>query len=168
MARSNSATANAQQNGQTEMDNLQELQPLETKTADGKTYESGLMIAPESTTIQTQQYHSFLALAKQLPAMTPTFSISSKYYEFNSPGQSVRGIFLGNTWIQTRDESTGELKPIEAVSWLDESGEMYINAGAALVSCFRQFAPPKGCPVEIEFEGKNGRTKIYNVRVLVS
>ena len=158
--------ATRQQNGKVK--EMTELQPLETQTADGETYESGLMIATQSTTIETQQYHSFLALAKQLPTMTPTFSISSKYFEFTAPGQSVRGVYLGTTFIQTRDENTGELKPIEAVSWLDQSGEMYINAGAALVSCFRQFQPPKGCPVQIEFEGKNGRTKIYNVKILVS
>ena len=161
------ARATKTQNGQEETQ-MENLQPLETQTADGDTYESGLMIPESSTAIETKQYQSFLSLAKQLPSMNPTFSISSKYFEFTSPNQSVRGIYLGNTWIQCKDEDTGALKPIEAVSWLAENGDMFINAGAALVSCFRQFQPPKGCPVEISYEGKNGRTKIYNVRVLVS
>ena len=143
-----------------------ELVPLTTQTHDGETYESGLLV--QETNMETQKYQSFLQLAKQLPNMNPTFSISSKYYEFTQAGQSTRGIYLGNTFIQCKDDRTGELKPLEAVSWLDSEGTMFINAGATLVSAFRQFQPPKGCPVEIVFEGKKDRTKLYNVRILVA
>ena len=158
----------ARNNGTTPTTTGSELVPLTTQTHEGDNYEAGLMIAESASTIATGEYHSFMALARNLDKMTPTFSIASKYYEFTQQGQSTRGIYLGMTYIQCKDQQTGELKPLESVSWLDQDGTMFINSGAALVSAFRQFEPPKGCPVEITFEGKKGQCKIYNVRILVA
>lgn len=167
MERSNTQEINNQINNQTNGETMNpgsELVPVKSVTADGE-YTSDLLQIP--TTIETQQYQSFLQLAQQLPNMTPTISISSKYFEFTKPGETIRGIYLGNTWIQCKNND-GELRPLEAVSWLDQDGTMWINSGATLISAFRQFSPPKGCPVEIVFEGKKDRTKLYNVRILVA
>jgi hypothetical protein len=163
MARNN-GTANTANTANT----ASELVPLETQTFEGENYETSLMIPESANTIATSEYQSFMALARNLDQMNPTFSISSKYFEFTQPGQSVRGIYLGMTYIQCKDDRTGELKPLQAVSWLAQDGTMFINSGAAFVSAFRQFEPPKGCPVEITFEGKKDRTKLYNVRILVA
>lgn len=141
-----------------------ELVPLETTTSSGEIQESALLT--KETIIEVEDYQKFLTLASKLPSFKPTISISSKYYEFTKPGESVRGVFLGTTVIKKKDEDTKELIDLECIQWLASDGSVYVNAGAALVNTFRQFLPPKGCPIEITFSNKKERTKIYDVRVL--
>jgi hypothetical protein len=130
--------------------------------ADLVTIDDQLLI--KETEIDAEDYSSFLAVAKKLKEYSPTISISAKYYEFTQPGEQVRGVFLGTTTIKKKTE-TG-VTELECIQWLAEDGNLYINAGAALLSTFRQFLPPRGCPIQITYQHKKERTKIYDVRVL--
>lgn len=120
----------------------------------------------EPTEIADEEYRKYLMVASKLNEYKPTISISSKYYEFSQPGESVRGIFLGTSVIKKKDENTGEMIDLECVQWMTQDGSLYINAGAALIATFKQFMLPKGCPVQITYECKRERTKIYDVRIL--
>jgi len=143
-----------------------ELVPLQTTNEKGEIVVSTLLT--KETEIEAEDYQKYLTVAGKLSSYKPTISITSKYYEFTKPGERVRGVFLGMTIIKKKDDSSGELTELECVQWLSEDGSLYVNAGAALVSTFRQFVPPKGCPIEITYENKKERTKIYDVRVLTA
>lgn len=143
-----------------------ELVPIESTNSSGEMQETSLLT--KETEIATEDYQKYLTLAGKLSEYNPTISIASKYYEFTKPGESVRGVFLGTTFIKKKDDNTKELIELECVQWLAEDGSLYLNAGAALISIFRQFLPPKGCPIEITYESKKERTKIYDVRVLTA
>jgi len=143
-----------------------DLVPIETTNSDGEIIVSTLLT--KETEIEAEDYQKYLKVASKLSQFRPTISIASKYYEFTKPGETVRGVFLGTTTIKKKSDVTGELIDLECVQWLAEDGSLYVNAGAALVGTFRQFLPPKGCPIEITFENKKERTKIYDVRVLTA
>jgi hypothetical protein len=140
-------------------DNNNEFIPVETATGEET-------LLTKQAEIDAEDYSIFLATAKKLKEYKPTISISSKYYEFCTPGESVRGVFLGTTTIKKKNTESGETVDLECIQWLGEDGCLYLNAGTALVSTFRQFLPPKGCPIEITYQAKKERTKIYDVRVL--
>lgn len=140
-----------------------EVVEVEAVNADGEEKATELL-APLAE-IPTREYDQFLATAQNLATYKATISIASKYYEFTKQGESVRGVFLGLTEILKRSDS-GDLQKLECVQWLAADGSIYLNGGAALLSTFRQFVPPKGCPIEIIYEGKKGHCKIYDVKIL--
>lgn len=141
-----------------------ELIPVETVNREGISQASTLLT--KATEIEADDYEHYLAVAKKLKTYIPTISISSKYYEFTKPGESVRGVFLGTTTIKKKQDE--EIIDIECIQWLGEDGNLYINGGVALVSTFLQFMPPKGCPIEITYESRRDRTKLYDVRFLTA
>ncbi|MFN3361286.1 MAG: hypothetical protein ACK421_07675 [Pseudanabaenaceae cyanobacterium] len=124
--------------------------------------ETGLVKA--ETRMEEKEYEKYMQVANEISQYTRTISISSKYYEFTQPGETVRGVFIGMVKINKRDGE--EMVELNCVQWIGPKGELFLNAGAALVSTFMQFMPPQGCPVEITYVGKKDRTKIYEVKIL--
>lgn len=110
-------------------------------------------------------FNSFLALARQLPTMEVAVSIVPKYFEFESVGQSVRGVFLGFMTVNKKNDD-GELVPLACVQWMGADGSVFINAGTTLLSAINNFTPKVGTPIEIQYVSKKERTKIYDVRIL--
>jgi hypothetical protein len=132
-------------------------------TLEGEEKPTELLAPP--TQFPIGEYDNYLAKAQKLSSYNATVSIASKYLEFSKPGETVRGVFLGFTTINKRDDN-GELKSITVVQWLAPDGALYINGGVALVRTFEEFNVPKGSPIEITYEGKRDRTKIFDVRIL--
>jgi hypothetical protein len=137
--------------------------PITAITMEGEEKPTELVAVP--TQFPIAEYDNYLAKAQRLASYNATVSIASKYLEFNKPGETVRGIFLGFSTINKRDDN-GEMKNITVVQWLAPDGALYINGGIALVRTFEEFNVPKGSPIEITYEGKRDRTKIFDVRIL--
>lgn len=122
------------------------------------------LIAPP-VELEDQDFNSFLATARALPQMEVAVSIVPKYFEFESIGQSVRGVFLGFLTVHKKNDD-GELVPLPCVQWMDAAGAIYINAGTTLLQAFNSFTPHRGTPVEITYAAKNKNTKVYDVKLL--
>lgn len=140
-----------------------EIYPVEAVTLEGDE-KSTELLAPV-TDFPIVEYDNFLAKAQKLASYNAKVSIASKYLEFTKPGETVRGIYLGLGVIQKRGDD-GDMIQLEVVQWLNADGAIYINGGTALVRTFIQFDVPKGSPIEITYEGKKDRTKLFDVRIL--
>lgn len=96
-------------------------------------------------------------------------NIQPEYLEFQKEGESVRAVFNGIGKITTKDKlNPGQYKEIDAVVIQTKTG-IKLNAGANLVSQFRNIRP--GTAVQITYAGetrtKNGNdVKTYEVRLL--
>lgn len=108
----------------------------------------------------------FMNASAKLAKAKKTISIVPQYMEFGKQGETERGIFMGYTVINKKDElHPGQLVEIKCIQWLN-NGKMYMNGGVALVDKFKSL--PVGTPVEIEYTGKgsNGKTKVFDVTLL--
>lgn len=109
-------------------------------------------------------------MAKALSKLKPGMSIGFKYREFSNEGEKVRGIFLGGKMLNKVDETTGQVKDLPAVAWMEEDQQIYVNAGANLISQFVSSNVAQFTAVEIEFSGtekaRAGKVKLYTIRIL--
>lgn len=131
--------------------------------------ETGLVTATELTAIPTTlaeaDITSYLTTAAQLNTLKPAISLTPSYREFNAEGEKLRGVFLGLKTVQKKDDA-GNKVPLACVQWLDPSGEVYLNAGVTLVGAFEQAQILPGTAIEIEYQGKRDRAKVFAVRIL--
>jgi hypothetical protein len=131
--------------------------------------ETGLVKVTELTTAPTTLVETdittYLATAAQLDTLKPAISLTPSYREFNTEGEKLRGVFLGLKTVQKKDDA-GNKVPLDCVQWLDPSGEVYLNAGVTLVGAFGQAQILPGTAIEIEYQGKRDRAKVFAVRIL--
>lgn len=150
---------------------------LTTRTADGDLTVSNNLSAP----LKVMSPAAFQAAAKaaaQVTKETPMAVFSSDYWEATKTGDKSYGIFIGMTFLNITDPSTGEVKARPAVQWIDNNGQLLINAGVALVRNFyrpiEEFGDPAlivvpGTQISIELKEMKsasvGKVKIYQVNV---
>ena len=109
-----------------------------------------------------------LKLSNELENREPVISIVPKYMEFSKAGTKERGVFMGfHKMLVKEKEQTAEksYKEIDGILWLAK-GELWLNAGAALVGSVKRSNIEKGTPIEIEYTGRKGDVKLYDVRLL--
>jgi hypothetical protein len=131
--------------------------------------ETGVVKPTELTTLPTTlaetEISAYLTTASQLHTLKPAISLTPSYREFHAEGEKLRGVFLGLKIVQKKDD-LGHKVPLECVQWLDPSGEVYLNAGVTLVGAFQQAQILPGTAIEIEYQGKRDRAKVFAVRIL--
>lgn len=90
--------------------------------------------------------------------------VSSSYWEAESKGDSIKGIFVGMKVLTKADEGTGEVKNIPAVVVLTKDGERLLGS-ITVVDTFVS-SVPQGSPVKVTYDGKKGRAKMFKVAIL--
>jgi hypothetical protein len=142
---------------------LLEESPLLAVDEIGSVKETALIALP--TAIVEADITSYLTTAAQLDTLKPAISLTPSYREFNAEGEKLRGVFLGLKTVQKKDDA-GNKVPLDCVQWLDPSGEVYLNAGVTLVGAFEHAQILPGTAIEIEYQGKRDRAKVFAVRIL--
>jgi hypothetical protein len=133
-----------------------------TVTSDGEVKETGLVSSP--AVFDPADLSRLVEASKNLEKAQVGMSLTPQYYEFARQGDKTRGIYAGKTTIHKRNQhNSAILDPIECVLWIS-NGESFMNGGKALVSKFGTILA--GTPVEIEYTGKQGDVKLFNVRLL--
>jgi hypothetical protein len=131
--------------------------------------ETGVQKPTELTTLPATlaetEISAYLTTASQLDTLKPAISLTPSYREFHTEGEKLRGVFLGLKIVQKKDD-LGDKVPLECLQWLDPSGEVYLNAGVTLVGAFQQAQILPGTAIEIEYQGKRERAKVFAVRIL--
>ena len=99
-----------------------------------------------------------------LDALEPGMSLSASYYEFETPGEIVRAVFIGFTQMNNQQ---GNRIPTACFQGKDR---VWVNAGTNLVDQVQRITP--GTPVQVQYKGKektkNGNNvKVFDVRLLV-
>jgi hypothetical protein len=126
--------------------------------------ETGVVKATELTVVPTTlaetDITTYLTTAARLETLKPAISLTPSYREFNTEGETLRGVFLGLKTVQKKDEAGNKI-PLACVQWL-----VYLNAGVTLVGAFEQSQILPGTAIEIEYQGKRDRAKVFAVRIL--
>ena len=124
------------------------------------TENAALAVAPNIT-----NFAELVEKSTKLDKMNQILTLTAEYIELEKPGESFRGVFIGNQTMNITDKVTGEEKSMEAVRFLI-SKQVFINAGVVLVNEIKRAAVPVGTSVEITYLRKEGNTKIYQVTLL--
>lgn len=102
-----------------------------------------------------------LEVADSGPSIAPT------YLEFNTPGTKIRGVYIGSSVIEKKQEN-GTIKAVPVVVLLTKNGAV-MNGGTSLYSNITKFCK-NGDIIEIEFTGLKkmvlGNMKVYEIRPL--
>ena len=126
------------------------------------------------TLMTSDQYAALKAAAQEIDEEKAVV-LTAIYKEF-AVGETVSGIFTGFDGITPRqtDELTGEVTKrfCRSVQWMGRDGRLYQCAGVALVNQFwdEETESPKipvGSKITITHSGKNNRTKLYEVGLIV-
>ena len=93
-------------------------------------------------------------------------SLSQAYYEFNTPGETLRALYCGKSTITKR--SNGEMNTLPAVVFQTRSG-VFKNSSADLVEKLSPLTP--GTPVQIRYTGetttgRGNQFKVFEVNLL--
>lgn len=104
-------------------------------------------------------------------ASKKTVKLVSKYLNFEKD-KPLYLVFAGIiTRLNEADPETGEITNWRAAQFLDESGQIFENAGVQLIKACSQIKP--GQPVKITLVGEekvrtgDGRVKIYNIEAVL-
>lgn len=104
--------------------------------------------------------------SKALKKAEKGITLTRKYYEFQKPGDTLRGIFINVGYVTVKDQqNNNELKEIPSVNIMVD-GKVITNAGANLVGQFQDGIVQPGQAVEIEYVEKKENVKIYEVSLL--
>ena len=91
-------------------------------------------------------------------------SVTTAYWEAEEKGQELRGIFQGWKILEKRDETAEEgVKKIPAAVLLTKEGTFLLGS-TQLVDSFLQI--PQESAVYVQYTGKKGRMKTFDVRIL--
>ena len=103
-----------------------------------------------------------------------TINLKSEYLSFETPGESVRRIFLGFTLRQSVDPVTGEEKGLIPAAQLYDPETETINVCMQTVLCgvLHEVGYPRGAALQITYKGdkkgKNGlKYQDFDIRALV-
>ena len=141
---------------------MEKVTALDSQTGELKETE----LTQEVTIMDPKALNEVSQLASQLGSMKKGVSLTTTYKEFNKSGDKARGVFVG---MKTLNKKEGEkLIPLPAVGWMEETGEIFVNAGSNLVSQLAGI--PQYTPIEIEFikeeKAGAGKVKVYKVSLL--
>lgn len=164
---------------QTETTTTEALEPLARESALVNDYQGQLTVKPNIsaflTMMKASDYEALKASAAAIDPNATTITITAIYKEF-AVGESIVGIFTGLDGITPKqtNELTGEMEKrfCESVQFMGSDGKLYQCAGVALVNQFvdsetGEFKIPVGQKVKITHTGKNNRTKLYEVGLIV-
>jgi hypothetical protein len=125
------------------------------------------------TLVSRERFERIKNLSQRLDKGEPMFSIESQYKEFETPGESCRGVFLGFQEITIKGRREGEEpRVLKSVKWFEANGKTYINSGAQLVGIIERSNIPGDTAIEIKYIGKKpsqnngGDVKMYEVFIL--
>ena len=103
--------------------------------------------------------------SSNLNSRVKVVSLIPEYYEFEAPGESVRGIYLDTFDVNFRDNGTGELIVKKAIRFISDK-KIYINSGYLLVEGIMKSGIKSGTAIEITYLGKDKNAKKYSVELL--
>lgn len=110
-------------------------------------------------------FQKLIAQSEKLQVLKPVINLSAEYIELEKVGESFRGIYIGKQRMQIADQTTGEMREIEAVRFLINK-QVKINAGVVLVNEIERSCINVGTPVEVAYTSKKGNVKIYSLTLL--
>lgn len=122
-------------------------------------------IAISNGMLEVANLNELLEASTKLDKLKPVVGLSSSYIELQSVGDSFKGIFAGFTEINVNDTDTGEVRTLPAVRFVIDK-HMRVNAGAVLVSECKRAGVPVGTPLEVKYERKDNKIKIYTLTLL--
>ncbi|MBD1207902.1 MAG: hypothetical protein H9535_05715 [Ignavibacteria bacterium] len=139
-------------------------QPINSVDSLGVEKETELAAAP--VLIPVEKFQAMESALSRLDTMQSGVSLNAKYKEFTTEGETVRGVYLGEkTIVKGKGD---DRKEIIGVTWIDNSKQVWINAGVTLRKQFEHI--PIGTPVEITYtesiKVEIGKAKIYEVKPL--
>jgi hypothetical protein len=154
-------------------------EPLARESALVNDYQGQLTVKPNIsaflTMMKASDYEALKASAAAIDPNATAITITAIYKEF-AVGESIVGIFTGLDGITPKqtNELTGEVEKrhCDSVQFMANDGKLYQCAGVALVNQFvdsetGDFKIPVGQKVRITHTGKNNRTKLYEVGLIV-
>ena len=109
-------------------------------------------------------FADLLTKSKQLEEKKNVVSLTPSYFQFETQGTIVKGVFCGFTTI-SKKALDGSYTPIECATWMD-NGKMFMAGGVALVDEFKRRHIAIGTSVQITYTGKNGNTKLFDLGVI--
>lgn len=135
---------------------------VKTVTASGEIKETSGTVS--ALVIPKDTFAVIKKTAAGLDKMETGISLAPRYFEFEAPGDSVRGVFVGFKNLTLSDRET------TAVLWMDKDMNVFLNSGVNLVDTFQGVGLEIGAPVEITYVEKKkverGSVKVYDVRIL--
>jgi hypothetical protein len=122
-------------------------------------------LATTNGMLEVANINELLDASTKLDKLKPVIGLSSSYIELESVGDSFKGIFAGFTEINVNDTETGEVRTLTACRFVINK-QMRVNAGAVMVSECKRAGVPVGTPLEVKYERKEGKIKIYSLTLL--
>lgn len=122
-------------------------------------------IATTNGMLEVANINDLLEASTKLDKLKPVVGLSSSYIELESVGDSFKGIYAGMTEITINDQDTGEVRQLPACRFIIDK-QMRVNAGAVLVSEIKRSGVPVGTPLEVKYERKDNKIKIYSLTLL--
>lgn len=122
-------------------------------------------IAIANGMLEVANLNDLLEASTNLDTLKPVVGLTSSYIELQSVGDSFKGIFAGYTEININDQDTGEVRTLPAVRFIIDK-QMRVNAGAVMVSECRRAGVPVGTALEVKYERKDNKIKIYTLTLL--
>lgn len=133
-----------------------------TITSSGEQKSSGLMQSPAS--IEQGVLMGFIERSRELDKRQKLITIAHNYFEFDSIGDSVRGVFMGFHMIY-KNQADGTKEPVLCVVWMT-NGETFMNGSVALRSDVQRANIEVGTELEIKFKGKKEKVNLFDVYFL--
>jgi hypothetical protein len=122
-------------------------------------------IATTNGMMEVANLNELLEASTKLDKLKPVVGLTSTYIELQSVGDSFKGLFAGFTEINVNDTDTGEVRTLTACRFIINK-QMRVNAGAVLVSECKRAGIPIGTPLEVKYERKENKIKIYTLTLL--
>lgn len=101
----------------------------------------------------------------KLEKMEPVMTLTAEYIELQKPGESFKGVYVGTQEMKLTNKATGEQRDYEAARFIINK-QIWINAGAALISEIKRANIPVGTALLVTYTEKKGNTKIYSITLL--
>jgi hypothetical protein len=101
----------------------------------------------------------------QLEKAKAILTLTAEYIELEKPGESFRGVYIGEQTMEIADKATGEIKALIAARFLVNK-QVKINAGVVLVNEIKRAGINVGTPIEITYVKKEGNTKLYSITLI--
>jgi hypothetical protein len=118
-----------------------------------------------TTVITPEAMAQILEQSTELEKKEVVVTMTAEYIELEKPSESFRGVFIGFQPFTPTDKNTGEIRNLKAARFVINK-QVFINAGAVLVSELERAAVPAGTPLEVTYDRKEGNTKIYSIALL--
>lgn len=130
--------------------------------------ESGALVPIQSQTVMVNEAPKLIApdAMPDLDNMEQGFKLEAKYLEFEAPGQTARGVFVGFTKMVSQNGD----KEVPVANFQTREG-VWVNAGSNLTSQLKDRGVPFGTPLEVTYLGKKetktgNKVKKFEVRLL--